>query len=283
MASVADIQTSIWPDLEDLSDDAALLYIWAFSNPSINPAGLYKVARRNLCEGRLTPDRLDAALTELADGRFLFYVDGVIWIRTHVKHYRSKTPQAAKSIAKTLRQIAGHHLADAFVAEYANLPGFPELTDRLNNLGTESVTPAPAAAPADPPPTSPLRAVEQDEPTARTVKHNGKTVPADKLRVAEAILASLNTQAGTSYGAYKRDGTPSENLKRILSAVTDEPDIDEQTGAKMIAFQLANPYWTGPVDAGNIFGPGVREKGLQAARSNGTGSHDEARLAKALR
>lgn len=281
MAGTADIQTAIWADLDGLSDDAALLYIWSFSNPASNVAGLYKVARRQLVEGRLTPARLDAALQELADARFLYYVDGVLWIRTHVKHYRSRTEQAAKSIVTSLRRLAGHPLAAALYTEYRDLPSFAYLTDRLQELADEGLMSRTEASAEAPPATAPLRVVAPKEPAVRKVKHSGKVVPPERVTVAEEILASFNEQAGTKYGAYTSAGDPSENLKRVLTAVMAHPEIDTAIGAAMIRSQLGNPYWTGPPDCGNVFGPRVAERNLEAARRAGPGQ--DGLLAKALR
>jgi hypothetical protein len=281
MASVADIQTSIWEDLEALTDDALLLYVWAFSNTNINPAGLYKIARRNLAAGRLTPNRLDTALQELADQRLLYYTDGVLWVRTHVKHYRTKSDQTAKSIVASLRRLTGHPLAAALYTEYRDMPGFPKLVEKLQELADEGLVSLTQSSPEAHTATAPLRVVEPKPPTARQVKHSGKVVPPHTLTLAEAILASFNEQARTKYGAYTSAGAPSSNLSRILTAVIAHPEIDTAMAAAMIRNQLASPYWTGPPDAGNVFGGNALEKNLEAARRDSPGS--DGLLAKALR
>lgn len=270
MASVADVQTSIWEDLDQLPDDALMLYVWSFTNANINPAGLYKVARRNLCAGRLPDDRLQAALDTLAQQRLLFYVDGAVWIRTHVKHYRSKTVQTAKSIATTLRRLTGHPLVDEFMKEYGAVKGFPHLTASLAQLQEDGVVATVETA-------KPLRVVDQ-APKTKPVKHAGKVVPAPVLAVAEEILAELNQQASTKYSVYTAGGDPSENLKRILTAVLAHPEITPQIGAAMIRHQLANPYWQGNPDAGNVFGPRIVERNLEAARSTPDADEQRRRL-----
>jgi hypothetical protein len=102
---------------------------------------------------------------------------------------------------------------------------------------------------------------------AETVKHNGRRVPAERLALAERILADFNGQAGTGYGARKASGAPSENLRRVLTALGDHADITADVAHRMIAQQLARPYWQGRPDLGNVFGPRVVERNLEDARN----------------
>lgn len=282
MATTADVKTDIWPELDGLSNDAALLYLWSFTNPAVNVAGLYKITRRNLGEGRFDDAQLDAALNELRDRRFLYYADNVVWVRTRVKHWRTKNDRAAKSIADTIRTLGSHELVDAFVKEYRHIKGFSYLTAELATLEAEGVITTDKQADA---PSKSLRVVEA-KPRAKAVKHNGKAVPSETVSVAEQILASFNEQAGTKYGAYTGAGDPSENLKRIIGAVTAHPEITPDIGAAMVRQQLANPYWQGTPDAGNVFGPKIVERNLEAARhprANGTTAPSDEQMRRLLR
>jgi hypothetical protein len=102
---------------------------------------------------------------------------------------------------------------------------------------------------------------------AAGVKHNGRAVPPAVLALAEQIVEDFNLQAGTGYVARKAGGQPSDNLSRVLTALADHPDIDEDLGRRMIAGQLARPYWRGRPDLGNVFGPRVVERNLEDARN----------------
>jgi len=116
-----DIDNSIWEDedFDSLSDDAALLYLWSFTNPRCPMAGLYKVKARSICEGRMTPARRDTALEELAKARFVFYIDGWLWVRSRVKHLRTRGQNIATSIIRDLEKVpAGHPIRLAFLTEY---------------------------------------------------------------------------------------------------------------------------------------------------------------------
>lgn len=115
-----DVDNVIWQDadFDALSNEAQLLYLWSFTNPRCGMAGIYQVPRRQLLEGRLDSVALDAALDELAAARFAVYEDGVLWVRTRVKHLRTQSPQIAKSIATDLDKVpANHPLLAAFVEE----------------------------------------------------------------------------------------------------------------------------------------------------------------------
>jgi hypothetical protein len=99
------------------------------------------------------------------------------------------------------------------------------------------------------------------------VKHRGKVVPAERLALAEAIVADFNAQAGTGYGTFKASGQPSANLGRVLSALVEYPDITAEIAQRMVAMQLADPYWTGRPDLGNVFGGQALEKNRERVRT----------------
>jgi hypothetical protein len=116
-----DIDNAIWadPDFDALSPDAALLYLWSFTNPRCGMAGIYRVPERQLLEGRLPPERLAAALAELADSRFAFYEQGIFWVRTRARYLRTKGQPMMRSIELDLGKIpTDHPLLVGFIAEY---------------------------------------------------------------------------------------------------------------------------------------------------------------------
>lgn len=120
MSRREDIDNAIWgdPDFDGLSNEAALLYLWSFTNPSCGMAGIYKIAKRKILEGRLG-DKLDQALDELAEAGFVFYEDGVFWVRSRVKHLRTKGEQMKRSIELDLEKLPeGHPLTERFREEY---------------------------------------------------------------------------------------------------------------------------------------------------------------------
>ena len=107
-----DFENSLWSDPEflALSPDARLLYIWTWTNPRCGMSGLYKLAPAAAAyETGLGEDCTLAALEELGDARFAFYEDGVVFVRTRVKHLRQKTTQIAKAIRNDLKQISNDH------------------------------------------------------------------------------------------------------------------------------------------------------------------------------
>lgn len=116
-----DIKNAIWDDedFDGLTNEAALLYLWSFTNPRCGMAGVYRVKRRHICEGRFAGDTLNAVLAELQASRHLFYIDGYIWVRTRVKHLRTKGEPMLKSISKDVVSLPSEHpIRDAFCAEY---------------------------------------------------------------------------------------------------------------------------------------------------------------------
>jgi hypothetical protein len=121
-----DIDNAIWSDGDfvDLTADAKLLYFWSFTNPACGMAGLYK-APLGLASYQtgLTARRVDNATAELGNREFMYWVDGVIWVRSRVKYLRSRTTQIARSIELDVSKIAeGHPLRIGFLERYATDP-----------------------------------------------------------------------------------------------------------------------------------------------------------------
>lgn len=145
MSRNEDIDNGIWsdPDFDALSPDATLLYLWSFTNPRCGMAGLYKVPRRHLLEGKLPEERLVTALAELSEARFAFYEQGVLWVRTRVKFLRTKGDMMRRSIANDLGKIpSANPLLKSFCEEYKNswisaaVKGFDKGSEGVPSSGT---------------------------------------------------------------------------------------------------------------------------------------------------
>jgi hypothetical protein len=98
------------------------------------------------------------------------------------------------------------------------------------------------------------------------VKFDRKPVPPDRLAQAERLLADFNRQAGTGYSTRTGDGKAADPLTRIIGGLTRRPDVDEAWCGRAVAWQLANPFWTGPAHPGVVYGPGVFDKALEATK-----------------
>ena len=116
-----DILNTFWDDeaVDVLSNHAVLLYLWSFTNPRCGMAGVYACKRRGLCDGRLTKAQLGKAIADLSEARFLFYVDGWVWVRSRVRHLSTINPNIARSIDRDLHGLPdAHEYRGAFWAEY---------------------------------------------------------------------------------------------------------------------------------------------------------------------
>lgn len=121
MSRREDLDNAIWsdPDFEALSANATLLYLWSFTNPRCGMAGMYKVSHRTMTESKVSLDAIGATLEELAEAGFAFYEDSVLWVRTRVKHLRSRSPQMAKAVVADLEKVTVRHpLRVKFHTEY---------------------------------------------------------------------------------------------------------------------------------------------------------------------
>lgn len=152
MARNEDISSAIWQDedFDALSVNAAFLYIWSFTNQLCGMAGIYRVLRREICAGRLSSEDCDNALKELADAGFLYYVDGVLWVRTRVKHLRTKGQPMQKSILSDLRRLdPSTPLVAKFCEEYRDSWIRPAIEEFLEGAsgGSEGVQEIPSTKP----------------------------------------------------------------------------------------------------------------------------------------
>lgn len=157
MSRREDIDNAIWsdPDFDGLSNEAALLYLWSFTNPCCGMAGIYKIAKRKLVDGRLG-ESLDDALAELAEARFVFYENGVLWVRSRVKHLRTHGPNMVTSIEADLRKLpVAHPLLEAFCGEYEGtwiasaIEGFDKGSTRVLNNGSSKPESKTLAGPSE--------------------------------------------------------------------------------------------------------------------------------------
>ena len=136
-----DIDNAVWDD-EDfaaLTAPAKLVYLWSFTNRRCGMAGLYKVTVRAIAgDTNLDVTSVEEALEVLADARFLFHEEGVLWVRSRVKLLRSRNPGIAKAIVADVASInPAHPLRARFLEEYRDVPWpgqlLPELLADLPN------------------------------------------------------------------------------------------------------------------------------------------------------
>ncbi len=125
MAKTNDVDVSLFSDDDflALSASARWLYVWTFTNPRCNMAGLYKASVRIASmETGLAEHEVQSAITELEDARFVVYdPDGRwLWVRTRVKHIRSQNRNVAAAIVSAIRDLPrGHPFGPAFCQEYS--------------------------------------------------------------------------------------------------------------------------------------------------------------------
>jgi len=121
VSRLEDVSTALWEDedFDDLGDDAALIYLWSFTNSRCGMSGIYRVKRRSIVEGRMTAKRRADAIKELEEAGYLRYVDGWLWVRSRVKHLRTKGSKMATGVVRDVERVPVEHpLRAAFLTEY---------------------------------------------------------------------------------------------------------------------------------------------------------------------
>ena len=175
MGRVDFIESELWEEVEALSPWATLLFIWSFTNAKGNSAGLFRVSRSAMTESKCPRHKIDDALAELAAGRFVYYVDGVMWVRAKAKrcapkNKKASNPKIAKSIAGSVGRIdPDHPLRVAFLDYYGESRW---LKDELASLSEVTHSRAESGRGIDTPSMGPVEAeVEADVVQLRVRDH----------------------------------------------------------------------------------------------------------------
>lgn len=121
MSRREDVLTTFWDERDELSMPAILIDLWSTTNPRCGMAGMYRVPRRMIVEGRLSDEDLEAALVELREAGRVFFHDGILWNRERVQNLATQSPAIAKSIGTDLLHVAqsGSPLLRAFADRYS--------------------------------------------------------------------------------------------------------------------------------------------------------------------
>lgn len=119
MALYENVKVSIWSDdFADLSPEAKLIYLWSFTNPRCNMAGLYKVKPVAMALETGIED-LARPLAELELDRFVYYANPWIFIRSRIKHLHTSGEKIRKSILLAVLELPdGHPFIGLFIDEY---------------------------------------------------------------------------------------------------------------------------------------------------------------------
>jgi hypothetical protein len=240
-----DIVNSIWEDLDDLSNDEMLLFVWSWSNPRCGMAGIYKCARRNLAEGRLEGDALAGSLAEVSRRRLLFYEDGIVWVRARYKRLRQHGKFIAKSAAGDLKTIpTDHPLYVAWMQEYARDPEFRD--DLARGFAEHGVSvnlgeglEGPYEAPSDGPSRAPqVGSVEPNDeaPSRGPVGAPGTGAGTGIGAVVDQVLARLGECA-----KWKRP--PESDRELVERVVLDTPSANHLAAATSAVAKGDDPKW----------------------------------------
>jgi hypothetical protein len=256
---------SVWDEQWD--DDTRLTALYLLTNGHRNTEGIFRMPLAYAyTDLGWEADRFLRAFDKLIAAGFVKYDASahVVWIVKALAWQTPTNPNQIKGAIKALKALPKTPLIRDFgsAADRHCVP----LANALREALPSAFEPQPAAVSVVPPPV----AVVPATPTVPIVKHGGRPVPTERLERCEAILAAFNEAAGTSYSPYTGQGKPSDGLSRIITAVSNHPAITLEVGEQMIRTQLADPYWGASTPApGNVFGPKVVERNLQAVTTSG--------------
>lgn len=133
MSEFAILQTEVWSDpaFVELTSDARLLFLWAWTNPDAAICGLYTVSPRRMRQalGAMHGDpvsawqpAVDSKLKELARKPLVLYDDEneVLWVPSRAQH-SNRSAKAAAVMVKEFQRCPPSLLRDAFAERYPAL------------------------------------------------------------------------------------------------------------------------------------------------------------------
>lgn len=256
MARREDIMNTIWEELDHLSDDAFMLYVWSWTNLKCGMGGIYRVARRKLIEGRFSEERLSAALAELEEDGCLFYVDGVLWCKARVKRLSMISENIAKSIVNDLKEIdPSNPLHERFVQTYG---GHPKIEPLLSlNRGSESGSRSEERRASG---KGRATLPGQGSGSGSLPSVNRKKVTKDEWELAGDILAAFNRHADA-------DLTLDAHFVPLVGRIREKPEITLADHDRIIEANFAQPWWQGRPGVEVVYGSKAQfERAIEKAK-----------------
>ena len=111
----------------ELQPDAKLIWIYAFTNESTSPAGIYPIALRTVANETGVPiARVREVVDQFSRDGKLYYEDGIIWPVTMRKHQVGElkpTDHLVARIRADLAELTGAPIVDRYNDYYSARPG----------------------------------------------------------------------------------------------------------------------------------------------------------------
>ena len=106
MADYRNVHNAFWHDeyTESLSANERLLYLYLFTNPHVNNAGVFKVTRKKMAF-ETGIDEVGACIDRLKEDGKLVEYEGYFWVVNFIKNQTTNSPKIAASILKLLDKI----------------------------------------------------------------------------------------------------------------------------------------------------------------------------------
>lgn len=249
VSRLEDVNSAIWEDerFDELSPEGKLLYLWSFTNSRCGMSGVYRVKLKSIGEGCLPPKKRDEALKELEAADYLRYVDGFLWVRSRVKHLRSKGLKIARGVIRDIERVPEDHLLRAaFLTYYVEKAWVSKWLVEAENEGL-SIT---HAQPIDGLlgkgtglGKGSVVAVEEtktskDAPARTTPKQHvdGKVVTDAEMATATKAIEEFNRVFGTALSV-------DPHLTGVIMRIREKPDYTDAHHRRIIEAVFAGDHW----------------------------------------
>lgn len=134
MSRYSEIENNIWEELQNFSKNAKILYIFAFSNPSVRDSGMYVISTKTVCLNTgLTETAFRNALKELEPKLYYDFDNKIMFVSGKLKR-RLAGLKNNKNVIKAIN----HDLA-VFKESFVSLLFCKKYEGALKGLGSPSL------------------------------------------------------------------------------------------------------------------------------------------------
>lgn len=118
MADWRFFETRFWNDpyIQELNFEEKGFYIYLFTNPEVNQAGLYMITTKTIMfQTDLSKETVNRLLKKFVEDQKIVYKNNLLWVKSFLNHQASTNPNQKKRILKDLNSADNEKIKEEFV------------------------------------------------------------------------------------------------------------------------------------------------------------------------
>ena len=247
MADYRTVSVSFWNDdyIEELSASERLFFIYLFTNPHINNAGVLKITPRKMAF-ETGIDDVQSYIERLKTDGKLVEIEGYFWVTGFIKHQTANSPKIAASIIKILEKIPEQlsfkirerytHIEEHYLKAIKTLRDPNKTLLKAEQYPTDMVS-IPNQNPNDTLSIGPVEPEPESKPESE-VKKKGESAPIMNPGFSDDFMATVwSFFAKNKKGSYKNTVTQGVALRQLF-----ELSVNEHEARQALRETLTNSY-----------------------------------------